>query len=269
MNKLNWKFLIALIAFGIGLIWVGRDYIKDSKAVAENYENITPTTIHAGMIVEGDLIYNLGIFEETYIKVFGIKAGGSDYLFLVPIGSQYMGFQSRTKEMTSALDIQTDETINALQGGKTQPSKVHFKGRIVQMSSDDTFYAKDYFMSAGYSETEASNLICNFIIQPVDYNDGVKFVGFGVLCLLIAIFMVAKPLRESLAKRSVRQSLEGQLNRQSVNYLYSDDEPKQAPEIRRDPFEEAVEEDYMNRDYAQSQKESSDSTSSGGLRLKQ
>lgn len=264
MKKLNWRFLIALIVFGIGLIWVGKDYIRDSKAVAENYENITPATVHAGMIVEGDFIYNLGIFEETYIKVFGIKAGGSNYLFLVPIGSQYMGFQSRTKEMTSALDTQTDETINALQGGKIQPSKVHFKGRIVQMSSDDKFYAKDYFMSAGYSETEASNLICNFIIEPVDFDYGAKFVGFGVLCLLIAIIMVVAPLRESLAKKRVRQSLEGQLNHQSVNYSYSDNEPKQAPEIQRDPFEEAAEEDYMAN-----QKEPSESTSSTGLKLKQ
>lgn len=268
MKKLDWKFLIALIALGIGLIWVGKDYMRDSKAVAENYENITPTTIHTGMIVEGDIIYNLGIFEETYFKVFGIKAGGSDYLFLIPIGSQYMGFQSRTKEMTSALDIQTDETINALQGGKTQPSTVHFKGRVVQMSSDDTFYAKDYFMSAGYSETEASNLICNFIIEPVDYNTGVKFVGFGAFCLLIAIFMVAIPLREFLAQRRVRQSLESNLSRSSSSYSNSE-EQKSVSEMRRDPFEEAVEEDYMNRNYAEHQQKSSESTSSSGLRLKQ
>lgn len=267
MNRLNWKLLIAFILLGASLLYIGVEEIKDSKAVAENYDTVTPSNIHVGMIVEGDIAYNFGIYEETYHTVYGIKTGSSDYIFLIPIGSQYMGIRSRTKELTDALDKQTDETISAFQGANVRPSTVHFRGRIVSMGNDDTFYAKEYLKEMGYSETEVSNILCNYIIETVDADNGMKFVGIGALFLLISIFMIATPLRESLQKRRIRQEVESNLSRPSTTYLNLENEQIQDSEMRRNPFEEAAEEDD-NWNYTEQRPATQTTESSTGLRLK-
>ena len=92
----------ALLIVGIGLILWG---IHDFNYANQEPVNIADTgkqNIHAGMVIEGDLPCNYGIFAQA--TVYGNDAPDKvKYYYLIPVGDgSYMGYLSTASDENCA-----------------------------------------------------------------------------------------------------------------------------------------------------------------------
>ena len=248
MNRIKGRLLVALIILGVVFVWTGMSDVVDSKKTPTDFASIDGNAMHVGDIVEGDLAGNLGAFEEMYHTTYGIKTGSSDYVYLVPVGSKYIGLKSITKEQVAELDAQANETVDYILGNsKIEPRTVHFKGKVTQMGNDEQYYAKDYMKQMGLNDSEISQTLSNYMIVSVDFDHGMMFVGIGALCIVGALLLLVPQIgavTQNIGHKKRMKELEAMpASRSAVQNDYYDagtsnlqDQPLV---MKKDPFEEA------------------------------
>lgn len=155
-------------------IMMGGDVIDNFKTPV-NYNFMTAADVKDGTVVEGNLLYNFGSYEEQYTTGrFGNKTGSSSYWYLIPlIGGEeeaYMGFYTGNQALISALDRQTEETYSMYDSG-TEPTPIHFKGKIVKMDSEDETYFRDGLLEFGLTLEEAQEYGIKSYITVIFYDN--------------------------------------------------------------------------------------------------
>lgn len=155
-------------------IMMGGDVIDNFKTPV-NYNFMTAADVKDGTVVEGNLLYNFGSYEEQYTTGrFGNKTGSSSYWYLIPlIGGEeeaYMGFYTGNQALISALDRQTEETYS-ISDTDTEPTPIHFKGKIVKMDSEDETYFRDGLLEFGLTLEEAQEYGIKSYIKVIFYDN--------------------------------------------------------------------------------------------------
>lgn len=155
-------------------IMMGGDVIDNFKTPV-NYNFMTAADVKDGTVVEGNLLYNFGSYEEQYTTGrFGNKTGSSSYWYLIPlIGGEeeaYMGFYTGNQALISALDRQSEETYSMYDSG-TEPTPIHFKGKIVKMDSEDETYFRDGLLEFGLTLEEAQEYGIKSYIKVIFYDN--------------------------------------------------------------------------------------------------
>lgn len=197
-SRLMWIFFI----LGFIFIFNGAKDAIDSQKTPSDFNSMKETDIQNDMIVEGDIPYNFGAFEEEYRTTYGIKTGDSDYTYLIPIGEKkYMGIKNQTNEQQVVLDNQADQTIDLMLGDSAvEPTSFHFKGRITTMDSQDKGYMRNYLLDMGYTESEVDGYILGYRIECVDFNSGMGELGIGVVLFAIGLAILITPWLERKRK---------------------------------------------------------------------
>lgn len=155
-------------------IMMGGDVIDNFKTPV-NYNFMTAADVKNGTVVEGNLLYNFGSYEEQYTTGrFGNKTGSSSYWYLIPlIGGEeeaYMGFYTGNQALISALDRQSEETYS-MSDTDTEPTPIHFKGKIVKMDSEDETYFRDGLLEFGLTLEEAQEYGIKSYIKVIFYDN--------------------------------------------------------------------------------------------------
>ena len=250
MSRFKTRLVITLIMLGAVMIFMGSSDVIDSRKTPTDFAAMSSEGMKVGEIVEGDLTSNLGSFEEMYHTTYGIKTGSSDYVYLVPVGSKYIGLKSITQEQVTELDAQANETIDYLLGSsKIEPRKVHFKGKVVQMGNDEQYYAKDYMKQMGLTDAQITQSLSNFMITSVDFDHGMMFVGIGALCVVGALLILAPQISgitQSIGHNKRMKELNampsGGVVRDDFDLNSASSVPSEPIVMRKDPFTEAQEE---------------------------
>lgn len=168
-------------------IMMGGDVIDNFKTPV-NYNFMTAADAKDGTVVEGNLLYNFGSYEEQYTTGrFGNKTGSSSYWYLIPlIGGEeeaYMGFYTGNQALISALDRQSEETYS-MSDTDTEPTPIHFKGKIVKMDSEDETYFRDGLLEFGLTLEEAQEYGIKSYIKVIFYDNlWIPFV-IGIVAFL-------------------------------------------------------------------------------------
>lgn len=198
MERFTARITWICIVLGLILLVDGVSDTIDSKKEPTDFNSMKVSDIQEGMIVEGDISYNYGPFEEEYRTTYGIKTGESDYTYLIPIGdNQFMGLKNQTDEQQVALDEQANKTIDKLLGySSSQPESFHFKGRITALDSQDKGFMKDYLISMGYNETTVEQCMVGYTIECVDFKGGMGEAGIGFALLVIGVGIIITPWLE-------------------------------------------------------------------------
>ena len=150
-----------------------------------------------GAIVEGDLYYNFGIYEEIQTKTNGATTSTS-YRYVIPLGdASYVGLGCALQDTIAELDKQTDETYDYLDGKIDDTETViHFKGKVEKMDSKDYGFFKDFMTSGGYSEEEIEKYGSQLYIQIKPMTEGplIMILGAGlfIIGLILLIVMILK-----------------------------------------------------------------------------
>lgn len=184
-----------IIILGVVILYVGiSDCYHAGKTPAE-YDTVKAADIQKGMIIEGDLYMNLGAFQESYTTKNGVKTGSSKYSYMIPIGEEeYMGLENNTSAVESELEKQADMTYAYLSGeSATEPTAVHFKGRVMEMDSETKGYLKDYMIDLGFTETEINDSLIGYYIKCENYDSWLTELGIGFVLLLIGGSIILIP----------------------------------------------------------------------------
>lgn len=203
--KGKWRFVFILVVVGVMFTYMGTmDLIRGSKTPAD-YNVMMEADYDKGMIVEGDLYANLGAFEENYTTRNGVKTGSSRYNYMIPVGEkQFMGLLNNTADLETALETQADATFDYWNGDTNEePLPVHFKGRVMKMSSETKGYLHDYMISMGYTEDEANDYILDYYIKCENYDGWLWQLVVGGVSLLIVLIIVLIPVISSRNKKDV------------------------------------------------------------------
>lgn len=175
MKNFLWRLGFILTILGIVFtVMIGGDVI-DSMKTPISYNFMTAADVKDGAIVEGNLLYNFGSYEEQYTTGrFGNKTGSSSYWYLIPlIGGEeeaYMGFYTGNSALITALDRQKNETYSMFDTG-VEPTPIHFKGKIVKMDSEDETYFRNGLLEFGLTLQEAQEYGIKSYIKVIFYDN--------------------------------------------------------------------------------------------------
>lgn len=177
MRNFLWRLGFVLAIGGIMITVMLAGDVIDNFKTPISYNFMTAEDVKPGTVVEGNLLYNFGSYEEQYTEGrFGNRTGSSSYWYLIPLlgGEEqaYMGFYTGNTEMIAALDRQTNETYAYLsEETDAEPTVVHFKGKIVKMDSEDETYFRDGLLEFGYSLEEAQEYGIKCYIKVIFYDN--------------------------------------------------------------------------------------------------
>ncbi len=210
--RAQWRFILVYILIlavvGVMFTYTGTmDLIRGSKTPAD-YNSMMEADYNKGMIVEGDLYANLGAFEENYTTINEVKTGSSCYNYMIPVGKkQFMGLLNNTPDMEAALETQADATFDYWNGDTNEePLPVHFKGRVMKMSSRTKGYLHDYMISMGYTENEVNDYILDYYIKCENYDGWLWQLVVGEVSLLILLAIVLILMISSRSKKDVKSA---------------------------------------------------------------
>ncbi len=214
MEELFGRLKVLLVLAGVVFLFMGsRDLYYGNKS-PENYNTMLEADFKKGQIVEGDLYANLGGFEENYTTTNGVKTGRSKYNYMIPVGEkQYMGLLNDTADMETALNSQADMTYSYMLGEvETEPEAVHFKGRVVKMSSETQGYLRDYMLDLGFTTEEVNSLILPYYIKCENYDSGGIFALIGAICFVIGILSFVIPMMLNKKKQDILYATENTMS---------------------------------------------------------
>lgn len=190
LSRVAW----VIIFFGLILGYMGVSDCYHNSKTPMDYDALKGSDIQKGMIIEGDLLANMGAFQESYTTTNGVKSGKSKYSYVIPIGDkQYMGLENNTDAMHTSLEQQAQMTYSYLLGeSATEPVTVHFKGRVKKMSSETMGYFKSYMIDFGFEQSEVDSYLLDYYIQCENYDGWQKELMIALILLVIggAIFMI-------------------------------------------------------------------------------
>lgn len=190
MKNFIWRLGFTLTILGIMFTVMSAGDVIDSFKTPLNYNFMTSADVKDGTVVEGNLLYNFGPYEESYQRGrFGQKIGGSAYYYLIPlIGGEeetyVMGFYTGNQELISALDRQSEETYSMLDTD-AQPTPIHFKGKITKMDNEDENYFREGLVEIGLTYEEAQEYGIKSYIKVIYYDNIWVPLIFGIFALLL------------------------------------------------------------------------------------
>lgn len=189
MKMFLWRLGFVLVILGIVFtVMIGGDVI-DSFKTPVNYNFMTAADVKDGTVVEGNLLYNFGSYEEQYTTGrFGNRTGSTSYWYLIPlVGGEdeaYMGFYTGNQDLISALDRQSEQTYSMFDTN-VEPTPIHFKGKIVKMDSEDQTYFRDGLLEFGLTLEEAQEYGIKSYIKVIFYDNLWVPLIIGIVAFLL------------------------------------------------------------------------------------
>ena len=196
-NSGLFRVILAFLIIGIMLIVFGASDFIDSRKTPLNLNEMSATQFEKGVIVEGDIYYNLGVFETIEHQRNGVTES-TDYRYVIPVGEEsFMGLEAMNSEMVASLDAQTDETYDYLEGKIDDTTTVvHITGKIEKMDDEDFGYFKDFLVDSGYDAKDVDELDLKYYVDAKTFGKASFLLIVGIIFILVdavIIFFLFKP----------------------------------------------------------------------------
>lgn len=184
------RLMLVLLVFGAVLSYLGIGGIIDNSKPVKDFGNVKVSDLKAGMIVAGDIEYNLGCFEESYRTRNGAKSGSSTYYYAVMLDGKVIGV-SCGSSYKSAFDNQLNKLLT---GGGAAIPKIPLKGKVKKMNSETKGYLDEYLTYDGPGKVAE---VAPFVITitMISMKSSIGLAIGGIICLLIPILILIKGLK--------------------------------------------------------------------------
>lgn len=192
MKSLGWTVVI----IGVVLLVLGVEGLIDNSKEAVAFEDLKLSDLKTGMIVDGNVNFNLGCFEESYRTRYGIKTGGSQYYYAAMVETKIIAIKCPSGGTVSdALEKQSNELLNYT--GDDEPSfeGVAIKGKLKKMDSKTEGYLKEYLyydeLGGQIMEIEPYTIETGVISMPLS----IGLTAAGAVCVIIPILIMAAGMK--------------------------------------------------------------------------
>lgn len=204
------QFGILVVIIGIVCAVMGIGGIVDNRKTPVAFEDLKVSQLKPGMIVDGNISFNLGAFEESYETKYGIKTGSSQYYYAVMVEDKVMAVQTvEGGTISNSLEKQSEDFLSYAEGEDDDlslSSGIAIKGKVKKMDSETKGYLKDYLTYGGELLFEISPYVID--IGVMDMKSSMVLTVIGVLCIIIPLLIMLAGIR-SASKSSYGISYEG------------------------------------------------------------
>lgn len=186
------QFGVLVIIIGIVCVVMGVGGIIDNRKTPVAFEDLKVSQLKPGMIVDGNISFNLGAFEESYDTKYGIKTGSSQYYYAVMVEDKVMAVETvEGGTVSNALEKQSEDFWSYAEGegdDLSLSSGIAIKGKVKKMDSETQDYLKDYLSYGGEMFFEISPYVID--IGVMDMTSSMVVTGIGVLCIIIPLLIM-------------------------------------------------------------------------------
>lgn len=191
------QFGILVVIIGIVCVVMGIGGIIDNQKTPVAYENLKVSQLKSGMIVDGNISFNLGAFEESYNTKYGIKTGSSQYYYAIMVEDKVMALKTLADgTVGEALDKQASEFLDyAEDGDLSLSSGVAIKGKVKKMDSETQDYLEDYLSYGGEMLFEISPYVIETGVM--DKTSSIVVTVIGAVCIIIPLLIMLVAVKAS------------------------------------------------------------------------
>lgn len=196
-RSLRRNIILILIFLMIGIAAIAicfENFVKYCKGPVD-FEKLSVSEME-GEYAELDVYYNYGGFMEEYMEENNKKEKTTSVTYCIPVGKDeqdyYEGFGAITvaAKNESKMERIAEATIKYLQDeNATLTEHILLKGIVKKMDSGMQNYLKRYLISIGYTNEEAQEMICPYVLDTSDATMGNTIVGviLGIGLILIGV----------------------------------------------------------------------------------
>lgn len=188
LNKIKLPALI----LGLFLFVMGIYSCIKVNSVPIDFDKLKESDIKSGVMIEGDIPMNFGVYEESYTTHYGIQDKSTMlWFYIIPVGDKYMGIAVNSNNRGAEFDKQTEQTYDWIDDEKApDPKAIHVKGVTNKMNDQEKGFFKEALMDGGYSASEAEQVMIPFYIRSDSYSDYMTLIIVGAIAILIGIVSV-------------------------------------------------------------------------------
>lgn len=183
VEKLKWGLSI----FGVVMLALGIFGAVKSHETPVAYETLKVSDLKEGKMVEGDLPFNFGVYEEKYTTHYGIEDKSTKlWYYIIPIEEKYMGIAVNMNKDGARYDRQTNSTMEYIfDENAPEPASIHMKGVLSKMTDQEKGFFKEALIDGGFSASEADSINTGFYIKSDAYSDYIFNIILGAVCSLL------------------------------------------------------------------------------------
>lgn len=178
-----------MVIVAIMLLFSGFSDLSCKMKKPVDINTVTAGQLKKGLVVEGDLQYNIGQFAESYTTYNYIRVGSKKANYVVPLSDgSFIGLENYFTKQNSLFDAQADETYNYLAEETEQtPRTIHIRGKVKRMNYETIKVFKQAFREWGFSDEDITQSATEFYVEYKNYNNWILKILGGVVLVVLAI----------------------------------------------------------------------------------
>ena len=193
---------IALMVVGIVLTVVIAGELIDNAQPGVDYSTLTADTIKEGMIISGELPFNLGGYETVTREGDNGKQEVGTYYLICTDDYDFWGIYTADKALLSKLERQATQTVTVDDLEDVTP--IEFKGKVTAMDDDDKRIIREW--TADFFEIDQAALadnvsIMDYYIKVVNTSGHPWILALGILVIVIGTVFILLFVRRKLIGR--------------------------------------------------------------------
>ncbi|MBP3507282.1 MAG: hypothetical protein J6K43_12890 [Lachnospiraceae bacterium] len=179
----------ALLVVGIGLIIWGIHDLGYVNKTPVNIADLQSYDIQSGMVVEGEIPCNYGVFDKE-VQYKNDGPNENRYYYLIPVGNNsYMGYLSTTSDEN--LKRQAQETEQYINGTRmTAPSSVWIHGYVRPMDASTKAKMRSYMISLGVPSDQVDSILVDYYIQCAYFSAWKTVLIIGIIMTGVGAVMI-------------------------------------------------------------------------------
>ena len=193
---------IALMVVGIVLTVVIAGELIDNAQPGVDYSTLTADTIKEGMIISGELPFNLGGYETVTREGDNGKQEVGTYYLICTDDYDFWGIYTADKALLSKLERQATQTVTVDDLEDVTP--IEFKGKVTAMDDDDKRIIREW--TADFFDMDQASLadnvsIMDYYIKVVNTSGHPWILALGILVIVIGAVFILLFVRRKLIGR--------------------------------------------------------------------
>lgn|GEM_PF-493272 len=192
---------IALMVIGIVLTVVIAGELIDNAQPGVDYSTLTADTIKEGMIISGELPFNLGGYETVTREGDNGKQEVGTYYLICTDDYDFWGIYTADKALLSKLERQATQTVTVDDLEDVTP--IEFKGKVTAMDDDKRIireWTADFFDMDQASLADNVNIM-DYYIKVVNTSGHPWILALGILVIVIGAVFILLFVRRKLIGR--------------------------------------------------------------------
>lgn len=210
-----------MILFAFVLLFSGFSDLSGKMKKPVDINTVTADQLKEGLVVEGDLQYNMGQFAETYTTYNFIRVGSKKANYIIPLtDGTFIGLENYFKKQNALFDAQADETYNYLaEESKQAPRTIHIRGKVKRMNYETIKIFKQAFSKMGFSDEDITQSVTEFYVEYKNYDKWILEMIGGVV--LVVLTILARVSSGHIKADAVTAASSGTIVNDDWNEFYS------------------------------------------------